>query len=370
MSGSGPGAGFLLRDAVRTARRPLAPTLVAVLIAFAAALALFATTGQALATQQRTLDRINSPEGRVITVSDPQGEAGLSPASVAAIERLSGIEWVLGVSPAVDVVNAGFEGGEAVPARRFFGELPAAVVPEVDRSIAIGEGLAGPGLSDDVGLRDGSGAVTSRTLDAVVVAGFRAGLPLAELNESVLVRGDPDAAAVRLLTVWVSVRDVAQLERATAAVRGAVVADEPGALRVTTSVDLAALSTDLVDELARSSRATITGLLLAVAVLIGAVQFGRVAGMSRDIGRRRALGASRTLILLQVLLAAALSATAGALLGGVAGVIVVTVLAGAPPPLGFTVAVVLLVVLAALAGAVAPAVRAARLDPVAILRVP
>lgn len=365
-----PRAGYLLIDAVRRLRHPVAPTLVAVLIAFAAAVALFATTGQALASQQRTLDRINSPAGRLIEITDPQGEAGLSAQSVAAVERLSGVEWVFGVGPAVDVRNSAIDGGATAPARTAHGALPPPIIVNRESTLLRGQALAGPGLVERLGLGEGVGAVTARALDAVIVDGFAAGEPLASLNGSILVAADPGASGPRLLTLWVSVADVSQLPAMTAAVSGSVIAADASALRVTTSDDLALLSADISAELARSAQLTIGGLVLAVAVLIGAVQFGRVAGMSRDIGRRRALGANRTAIMLTVLLTAALSAALGAALGTIAGLMVSVAIVGALPPMGFAASVGVLIVLASIVGAVPPAIRASRLDPVAILRVP
>ena len=365
-----PRAGYLVLDAVRRLWHPIAPTLVAVLIAFAATVALFATTWQALASQQRTLERINSPAGRLIEITDPQGEAGLSARSVAAVERMSGVEWVFGIGPAVDVRSVGIDGGATAPARPAYGSFPMPIDADDAGSLMPGQALAGPGLIDRLGLGDGVGAVTSRTLNAVIVDGFVAASPIESLNASVLVSTDAEVDGARLLTLWVSVADVSQLPDMTTALTGTVVASDVGALRVTTSDELALLSADISAELARSAQVTIAGLVVAVAVLIGAVQFGRVASMSRDIGRRRALGANRTAIMLTVLLTAALSMAVGALLGTAAGLVVTAAIAGALPPLGFTVSVGLLILLASILGAVPPAIRASRLDPVAILRVP
>lgn len=164
--------------------------------------------------------------------------------------------------------------------------------------------------------------------------------------------------------------DVAQLADVTAAIGDTLITTQAGRLRVETSTELAQLSADVSAELARTARLTVSGLLLAVAALIAAVQFGRVTGMARDIGRARALGATRSTIVLQILLNAGLCGVLGALAGIAAGMVVNAVVAGSLPGAGFTAGVGVLMVLAAVAGSVAPAVRAARMDPVRILRVP
>lgn len=137
-----------------------------------------------------------------------------------------------------------------------------------------------------------------------------------------------------------------------------------------TSGDLAALSSDVVSELARTAQLTLSGLLAVVAALVGTVPFGRVAGMTRDIGRQRALGAPRHLVVAAILLHAACTALVGATVGVGAGAAVTLLVASAIPPWSFSVGIWLLVILAAIVGSVAPAIRAARLDPVRILRVP
>ncbi len=282
---------------------------------------------------------------------------------------LTGVEWVVGVGPATDVTNTGIPGGAVVPARPVFGTLPPPVTLTHDRFLSPGEAVAGPGLAAQVGLGSGVGPVTGRNGEAVVVGDFTAAAPLEALNANLLVAAAPKSGA-RLLTLWVSVHDVSQLAEVERAVRDSLVADNAGAVRVETSKELALLSADVAAELGRSAQLTITGLLLAVAVLIAAVQFGRVAGVARDIGRGRALGATRSTIVIQLLINAGLCGLIGACAGIIAGLIINLIVAGAMPGIGFATGVGMLMLLAALIGSVPPAIRAARLDPVRILRVP
>lgn len=294
----------------------------------------------------------------------------MSPRSVDIVLSLTGVEWAIGVGPATDVTNTTVPGGSSVPARALYGSLPPPLAMDQERPLAPGQAIAGPGLAQWLGLSDGVGAVHSRTQDAVVVGSFTARAPLTSLNGNLLIVSAANQGSGRLLALWVSVRDVAHLATVADAVADSLVLTEPGAVRVKTSEELALLSTDVAAELARTARLTVTGLLLAVAILVGALQYGRVAGMARDIGRCRALGATRSTIVLQVLINAGLCGVIGSVLGIAVGLVINAVVAGALPGAGFTVAVGTLMVLAALAGSVAPAIRAARLDPVRILRVP
>lgn len=361
---------FIAWDALRRLRRPLVPTLVAVLIAFGATSALFATTGLAVAGQQRAIDVIDSPSGRLIVVADAQGNAGLEPATVDAIARLSGVEWVLGVGVARDVRNASLERAATVPARTMFGSLPPPLGRDTARPLAPGEAIVAQGADITLGFRDDVGAVIGRGVEAAVVGSFSARAPLEALDGSILIAGGSEYARERVTTVWISAESVSQLPALVEAVRASLRAETAGSARIDTAEELALLGEEVSASLASTARSTLIGLLAAVAVLMATVQFGRVAGLARDIGRARALGATRTTVVVQMLVNASLCAAIGALLGTLVGVALTTVLAGAVPPVGFTVSIGVLVVLAATAGAVPPAIRAARLDPVSILRVP
>lgn len=360
----------VVQESLRRLRRPLAPTLVAVLIAAAGAIAVFATTGLALATQQQTINQFNAPSGRLISVTDAQGNAGMSAAGVASVASLSGVEWAFGVTAAAPVTNPALPGGAVSVGRVVYGELPPAIVRNNTRALVPGDALVGPGLGRQLGMASGVGPILLGQTPATVVGSFRANAPVESLNTNVLVCGKPGDSAARLLTMWVSVTDVALLPQVTKAVQSALVAEHAGNVQITTSVVLTNLSADVSAGLARSAQRTISGLLAAVTLLIAAVQFGRVTSMARDIGRRRALGASRSLIMVGIILNSALCGVIGALGGVVVGAGITRQVAGALPPLGFISGVGVLVVLAAVVGSLLPAIRAARMDPVRILRVP
>lgn len=360
------------RDAWHQVRRPWIPTLVALVVVMAGTLAIFATTGQAVAGQVRTMERLNSPQGRLVTVTDSSGQAGLDARSVSTIASMPAVEWVVGVGAAVDVANPALRGSGTAPARRVHGHLPSVVDTLTTRPPRPGDAIATEERLRDLGLSDGVGAVAGGGVDAVVTGSFTAAPPLQTLENEVLVLApDPDADVPEpLLRLYISVTDVTHLDGLTSALRSSVTATAPGQLVVETTPELAQLSGDVTAELTRQARLTLLGLLGTVSILVGALQYGRVSAASRDIGRRRALGASRSLIVAQVLLNATITGLGGATLGALAGLALNAALTGALPGALFTLAVITLVALASAAAAVPPAVRAARIDPVRILRVP
>lgn len=95
-----------------------------------------------------------------------------------------------------------------------------------------------------------------------------------------------------------------------------------------------------------------------------------VGSQRRDFGRRRALGASRSLLTVLVLLEATIPAALGAVGGTVLGMVGVWFMTGGMPGSWFAASVPTLTIVAVVVGAVPAAMTAALRDPVAILRVP
>ena len=118
--------------------------------------------------------------------------------------------------------------------------------------------------------------------------------------------------------------------------------------------------------------------LASVALMVGgigvmAIMMVSVTDRTREIGVRKALGASRGDILVQFLIEAATLTGVGGLIGigiGLGAGQLVTQLLGitAAPPVGLTVVAVVVSVLIGLVFGVLPAQRAARLDPIEALR--
>jgi putative ABC transport system permease protein len=105
-------------------------------------------------------------------------------------------------------------------------------------------------------------------------------------------------------------------------------------------------------------------------VFVASILYGFTMLRRKDYGRRRALGASRLLIIGLILLQMLYLGTLGAALGSVTAATAL-VLTGAPVPgLDFIAAVAVLACAVAVSAAAVPAVIASRRDPIRELRVP
>jgi putative ABC transport system permease protein len=360
----------LVREAVALALTQPVATCVAALVTAAVCAVILATTGQAAATERRVVDSIGDAGARTLVFSDPNARAEIAAVGLDRIAALPGVEWVIGLGPVVDVtVTALGDAGHRVPARSLFTALPPATQLTGGRQPQAGEAVAGDEAMRQLQLSDATGSVTGDGYRGAVVGSFAAAEPLTDYERFVLVRSDEDPAQQlrRIYVVARSTQDVVVLERAVPALlqarnRFEVVVESPTAL-----VELQAV---VAGELGESARQLMLLVLSAGLVLIGITLYGATATRRRDFGRRRALGASRSTIVVLVLLHTAFAASIGATLGTASGAAILRATEGARPPGAFIVGVAALAMLAALVAAVLPALSAAARDPVSILRVP
>ena len=121
--------------------------------------------------------------------------------------------------------------------------------------------------------------------------------------------------------------------------------------------------------MATFGRTLLLGVLGGGALLVAIVTLADVLVRRKDLGRRRALGATRGAILFLVVLRTLAPALLGAALGVAAGLYATSRL-GAMPPWPFTLGTATLALLAASVAAIPPALYAATRDPVRVLRTP
>ena len=363
-----PRAGWLVRDAVQSAVSQPVATLTAALVVAIVCLVAFATAGRSAAVEQQVMGRIDSVGTRLVTAVDLAGTAGLTSVTVGEVARSEHVTWAFALGPVVDVKNVELpRAGLAAPLRPFHGDLPNDLALVGGRVPRVGEAVVGVDAARLLGLGDVSGTVTDGRSSWPVVGVVEATGPLASLSGSVLVKGDGESADIRYL--YVLTDDVAYVDEVAAAIPALAVADEPSGLEVESPDGALALREVLAGDLGLASRQLMATVLTIGLVLVGLTMFGAVSGRRRDYGRCRALGASRSTVVVLVLVQTGLAAVLGASVGCLGGLVTVRLMSGGFPDGAFTVGVGLLAVLMAAAGAVPPAIVASRRDPVRILRV-
>lgn len=146
--------------------------------------------------------------------------------------------------------------------------------------------------------------------------------------------------------------------------------DDPSKASVVTNEELAELRAVIEGQLEDSGRGLVLIILAATAVIVAVLLYGSVLLRRKDFGRRRALGASRGLIVTLVLVQTALVSSIGAALGSAGAAIVLIAGRDPLPSPAFFVAIGVLACGTALIAALIPAIVASHRDPLRELRVP
>lgn len=366
-----PRAADVVRDALRSMRAQPVPSLAAAVVVGLVCMVVLLTTGRTAAVEREVLASVDSIGTRLIVVSDASGDANIDRSTVGLLASLDEVDWAFGLGPAADVHNSvlGPRGG-GIAGRPFVGEFPVGLqIVEGRAPVRPGEAVAGTQIADALGLGDGTGPLTDGTGDYPAVGVVDGEGALDFLNETV-IWSPVDEEAFPIRFVYVVVTNVAAIDRVASAIEAVMIAQRPEHVEIETSQSAIALRDVIAGRLGASGRQVMAGLLGTGLLLVSATMFAAVSARRRDFGRRRALGASRSVIVAGVLIQTAGAAVPGALLGCTAGVLGGGTLHGSGPGLSFVSAVAVLAVCVALIGAAVPAVVAARRDPVRILRVP
>lgn len=369
--------GAVAAEAWRSARAQRVTSLVVAGLVAAVCLGVLLTAGRTVAAEEQVLSRIDAAGTRSIIVRAPAD----SPVPASVVDLLSQVrevEEVTGLGPLMDTQNSLVPGAPPVPVRPAYGGIAGTpMVPELLRATAIEEGWASETAAAALGLVDGTGGVRSpQGMGLSVRWGLevpprlRLAEPLVVIPSSTAQRPsgtDPSAPLTLLVVVTDTPQDVASV---TDLVTRLVRADNPGQVVVETSQELADSRAAVSGQLGEYGRSTILGALGLGIVLLGSALLALMNGRRKDFGRRRALGASHSLIVTLVLVQVAIPAVGGVAIG-IGGALGWLAADRQPlPGTTFTVAVALAALVATVVAATVPALVAARRDPLHELRVP
>lgn len=348
-----------------TRARPVAAVLILVLTAAMCFVSL-ATVGRSVAAEQQVSDELESAGARELVVANGGGLDLLGPTVVRLADSMTGVERAIGVGAPRDVVNSAVPTGDRGPMWGLSGDLEDAVVLEDGRWPRAGEALVAADAATFFGFAQPVGAVRDvRTGESIPVVGsYRPKAPFGDLNGVIISAPQQDARELRVVLA-----DIGAAARVQEAVLGLL--GDTGATQTSVSspVKVADLHTSIVGTLDRFGSGLLALVLGMGAVLVAAVVAADTTMASVEWGRRRALGASRTQLVILATMRVGFAAVAGSVVGVLGAWAMALVQDWSVVP-RFAFAVATLAALVALASALPPAVRAARRDPVAVLRTP
>ena len=363
LSGQSPARtlwGVYREAVVEAASRPVWSLLIVTMIG-GMCVATLLTSGRTEAAEAAALAQIDAEGTRTLVVR-AAADAGLDATVVGRIRRIDGVEMVVAFGPITDARNGLVAGAPRVPVRRMYGDL-------IGKSVGSGAYASHLG-AEALGLRDGTGLIAADDGRDLVVRGtLDTPQVLADLEPLVVVpvTGLPPDPVVLLIVVVDEPREVA-------AVSGVVVntlqLSDPTKATIETSVQLASVRAAVSGELRNYGRATVLGILGVAGALVAASLLGLVQMRRKDFGRRRALGASQSLIVALVLTEVLQMGVVGALLGTAATLVSLGLSGAALPTARFVLAVGIASVVTGVLAALLPAAVASRRDPLYELRVP
>lgn len=368
-----------LRRALRETRHTLwgsrAMTAALIAIVTAATLSVILTAGRSAALEQDVLASVDDAGTRFIVISSQTSE-GLDPSVVARIANLHGVDWIIGLTPAQDTRNAAIPGARAVSTRTIVGQWPEAIRPSValppGTAPAPGTALVTETSQELAGLIDPAGTMINSANGQYISVGgrFEASPPLDHLDRAILLPDDPehpaDALSVLYLTADRAV-DVPAVAESAVQLSGI---ENRADITVETSQTLVELQDVVSGQLSEFSRVLAAGIMAGSAVVIGLSLIMLSVSRRRDFGRRRALGATRTDLILVMAMSATIPALIGATLGVAGGLAILQISDLGQPPITFALAAIVVSVMTAALAALPAALLTAWRDPASVLRVP
>lgn len=355
------------REVVATIRSQRSVSVVTWAAVAALTLTVLLTNGRTEATANQILSSIDSAGTRSVVVTLKEG-AGVGTDVLDRLENVAGISWAGAFSAATDSTNIQL-GDSATPVStrtlwtRDFSPLGIA---DAEGAWASAHTLHQLGMIDGVGtIVDGDG--TPHTISGTLeTPDFLAGSePL------ILLPATPSSQNPQNVSMLVVIADSPQLVDSVSTIVISVLGLEDLSMAsMSTSTDLTTLRNLVSAQLSSGGTLTILVVFLLTGMIAGVVLFGLVMLRRKDYGRRRALGASRSLIVSLILAQTLTLAVAGALTGTAIALTIMAASGTPVPSARFCLAAGVLASAAPLIGAIVPGVYASRRDPLRELRVP
>lgn len=359
----------VVREALATAwAQPVASIITIVMVAGMCATVLL-TTGRTVGAEQSVLGSIDSAGTRSIIVrADPN--AGLDTSVLDRLSHIRGIEWVGAFGAARDSQNAAIPDGTKVPVRLVWSANLGALNIPTGQPVPNRSAWASQAALEQLGMTESVGGLAAVAGGDYAVAGE---MPVPDyltfLQPLIVVPQEADQiGTVSVLVVIASRPDL--VAPVSQAVQSVLAVDDPTQVKISTSESLATLRALIEGQLGSFGRNLVVIVFALTAVLVAAILYGLVVLRRKDFGRRRALGASQTLIVGLLLTQVAALAAVGAIIGSGAALIGLAATGDPLPDVPFIAAVNVLAVAVGLIAALLPALAASRRDPLKELRVP
>ncbi len=351
---------------VESARLLGAQRVFTLLIALVSAIGVFAgvaVSGQGIADERQVLASIDDADTTTIVIRDVDGNADLTSEAVNRINALSHVRWAIGLGPALDAANARIGSAPDTPVKLVVGTAPPL---EVLASDGVGAWLS-PDVRRSLHLQRAAGGIRRSDANEYAVLGeFTASEPAEHLNGFALIN-DPDDISP-LSEIIISVNGPGAVAVVSDAARAVAGPEAPASISVEAPQVLAEVRQVVSGDVRAQGRRSVLAVLATASVITAVVAFAAVSARRRDFGRRRALGARRSDLVILIVAHIVMASSLGSIVGWAAGTVVVRTVTDQPVDLAYPAAVATLMILTSALAGFWPAVLAAVRDPLSVLR--
>lgn len=365
----------MLREIVASAWAQRVSTIVTALIIGGSALTILLTSGRSAAAEAAVLASIDAQGTRSVTVMSKGENPALTRAMVDDLARLPEVEDVVGFGPVEDVTAAAIPDGTRVGKRTAYGSLGGRRVEQEATDLGP-QAWVTPQAAQTLGVPSGASSGAVRVVDgeeyqiteSLALPEYLQGLEpavIVPVSRKAMPDGDRGFAMIAILA-----RSPESVGLVNDFARSLLVDLPRESVTVSTSEQMAELRRVVGGQLTAQGRAIVMGVLAGATLATLVNVWGLALMRRRDIGRRRALGATRATIVALMVGQVACAAFLAAVLGALIGVGVLVAGDGPAPRLSYVVALVVALTGVASVAAGIPALIASRRDPLTELRVP
>lgn len=358
---------MLLRESWASIRARVVPALMVAALCASMCATTLLTVGRTASAETEVLARMEHAGSRELVVGDRLAAGLLTPTIVGTVTAMDTVERAVGLTIAQDVRNGYLtDGGQQVPAWGVVGNVTDVATLASGRDPMPGEALISQEAMATLGLDGPVGHVVQGAREYPIVGTYTVREPFTDLDAGVVIAATPQTTARTLHVIAADTQTVTATQQLTL---GIIAAPRPEDLTVQSATALATLQGEIAGDLGLFGRQLLLLVLGAGAVLTSVVVLADVLLRRADLGRRRALGATRRGLIALVMLRGLIAAAIGVSLGTVLSLAILRTWE-VMVPASFIVGTMTLTLLSALAAALGPATIAATRDPVSILRTP
>ncbi|MGO2748683.1 MAG: FtsX-like permease family protein [Pseudoclavibacter sp.] len=360
---------LLLREAAASCVAQKATSFLTVLTIAGMCVAIVLTSGRVVGSQRDVLESVDSVGTRAVVVRGAQG-SGLDTAALARIAQLDGVEWIGGFSSPTDATDGALNSGARVSVRTLFTDSPSAAGI---KTLGATEGVHLSGASVELlGLDGATGYLVEPDsgLTHSVVGVFDPPPHLEYLDPVAIAPRSLPSESVELALLVIVARQPTQVGQITEALQPLLGVADASKIQISGSEELANLRATLESQLGAFGRTSVIGVTTLAVFLVFLIQQSLVVMRRKDFGRRRALGARRSMIVQLLILQTSLTSIVGAGSGSLLAWFILSVFRSPQPPLLFFFTVAVLATCIGGVASVVPAVLASVRDPIRELRVP